>query len=662
MFRISSFALAVCLALSNSNSEAFTSPSYGLNQHNVVSSTSMTPAFINHVAVSFERNNLSLYMSTEVSEAGASKLVRKPESAVELTITAPGAATKAAYDKACAEISKTISIPGFRKGAKIPPAVIENAMAAKGGKNTLRTQAIQTLVNQLLEPALKEEHNLEPIGQPTLVTPAEELAKTYVPGEDLEIVIACDVWPDIKWKQEGEEKPYIGLKGTYKRAPFDQARFDLALKDLAERYATTEPAPEGKELVMGDACMVNMVGYMAAEDGVSKGDPLPDAASGDNVEIVLGNGRYMDGLVEGLVGAKVGETKTVYVTFPIGLRDKTLAGKKAVFDVTVNESNIRTVPEIDDELAGKIRPGLNAEGVKEEIRKAVDDQDAGEWTDSRNRALSAALAEVMDVDVPDTLVTNQAREKYAQMMAEFRGQGMDDDEIKKLITPENFLKYKNIEKADIVKDFKTSMATDEIARLESLNVPAFQIEEQLEAVRKEAAGEDLGDENVLRTKIESTLMRRMVFDFLADNADLDVEYVEEEEFDEKLMEELAEQTLQAQNESSEDGKSDSNTVEDEAKFAAEAKAKQEAEATAKAKATAEAEAKAAAEAEAKAKATAEAEAKALKQKKEKDYAAMDPEERAYNILLDLGMIESNSDPDSPDYDHSNDDELASENA
>jgi FKBP-type peptidyl-prolyl cis-trans isomerase (trigger factor) len=75
----------------------------------------------------------------------------------------------------------------------------------------------------------------------------------------------------------------------------------------------------------------------------------------------------MEGLVDGLVGAEVGQTKTVYVSFPVGLRDKTLAGKKAVFDVTVKEANTRTVPEIDDELAEQIRPGLDAKGLKDEV-------------------------------------------------------------------------------------------------------------------------------------------------------------------------------------------------------------------------------------------------------------------------------------------------------
>lgn len=314
MFRITNVALAVCLALSFNNSHAFMSPSSV--DANVQRSS--TPAFLPNLsaATAIDSRHTALHLSS-VSEPIPSKLVRKAESAVELTITAPGAATKAAYDKACSEVAKTISIPGFRKGAKIPPAVIENAMAAKGGRSALRIQAIQSLLNQLLEPALKEEHNLEPIGQPSLATAADKLAESFVPGEPIEMVVKCDVWPDIKWKEiEGKEKPYLGLKGTYKRKPFNQARFDQALKDLAERYAVTDAAPEGTELALGDACVVNMEGFMAAEDGVSKGEPLPNAASGDNVEIILGPGRYMEGLVEGLIGAKVGETKAIYVTFP----------------------------------------------------------------------------------------------------------------------------------------------------------------------------------------------------------------------------------------------------------------------------------------------------------------------------------------------------------
>jgi len=148
-----------------------------------------------------------------------------------------------------------------------------------------------------------------------MVMSAELLAEGFVTGEPLDMVVTCDMWLDIQWKQDTDnEKLYYGLEGTYKRRPFDQPRYEQSLNDLAERYAVTTPADEGKVLSMGDVCVINMDNHMAVEDGVSKGEPLPNAASGDSVEVVLGPGRYIEGLVEGLVGAKVGETNTVFVT------------------------------------------------------------------------------------------------------------------------------------------------------------------------------------------------------------------------------------------------------------------------------------------------------------------------------------------------------------
>lgn len=255
--------------------------------------------------------------SSSTTSLAASILKKLPESAVQVTLKVPGAATQAAYDKACGELSKQIEIPGFRKGARIPPQVLEQSMAAKGGRTALREQAIKSLLAELIEPALKEEHNLEPIGQPTLTVTAEELADSFEPGEELELGVKCDVWPDIDWKGGAESKPYIGLEASYKRRPFNQEKMDQALTDLRDRYAILEKIEDqGKALEMGDACVVNMEGFMANADG-TKGEPLPNAASGDNVEVILGKGRYMEGLVEGLVGAKVGDTRTVTVSFPV---------------------------------------------------------------------------------------------------------------------------------------------------------------------------------------------------------------------------------------------------------------------------------------------------------------------------------------------------------
>lgn len=481
----------------------------------------------------------------------ASSVTRLPDSAVEVSIVAPGSATQAAYDKACNELSKELTIPGFRKGSKIPPAVLENALAARGGRNAIRVQAVQELAQQLVAPAVKEEHGLDPIGQPTLVPGAEKLAEEdFVPGQDLTMIVRCDVWPEVNFKTD---RAYVGLKGKYKRAPYDQTKFDVAMSDLKERFATTEPIQDPNHaLVNGDACVVDMVGYMANPDG-TKGEPLPtDVASGDNVEVVLGQGRYMEGLVEGLLGAKVGQTKTVTVTFPPQLRNKDLAGKTALFDVTVQSASTRALPELNDDFANKVRKGLTAQTLKEELQKAVDEEDAKQFVGERNAALSKSLADVVDMEVPDTLVTGQAKEKYAQMMAEFRDQGTPDEEIKKQITPENFIKYKDIYADDIKRDFVVSMAVEKIAEAEKIEVPEYQIEEQMENLKKEqekeGADQEPMDDAQMRQRVMTTLQSRLVFDFLAENADLEVEFAEGEgegegDFDEDIMNKLAQDSL-----------------------------------------------------------------------------------------------------------------------
>jgi hypothetical protein len=188
----------------------------------------------------------------------------------------------------------------------------------------------------------------------------------------------------------------------------------------------------------------------------------------------------------------------------------------------------------------------------------VDAQDAEQYMGARNVALGKALAETLDVDIPDTLITNSAREKYALMMTDMRDSGMDDEEIKKLISPENFLKYKEIEKPDIVRDFKVSMAVDEIARLENIQVPAYQVEEQLQSLKDQATKEGTAasdmDDDQLRRKVESTLERRMVYDLLAEAASLDVEYINEGGFDEALMERLATESAERERKAAEEGK------------------------------------------------------------------------------------------------------------
>lgn len=286
------------------------------------------------------------------------------------------------------------------------------------------------------------------------------------------------------------------------------------------------------------------------------------------------------------------------------------------------------------------------------------------------------MAEVIDVEVPETIVQQQAKEKYAQMMTEMRDGGTADSEIKKLITPENFQKYRDIVADDIKKDFKISMATDYIGEIEQIEVPANQIDEQMGALKKEAesVGETV-EEAAIRPKVEATLQRRFVFDFLAENADLEVTYADEKEpeFDAELLDKLAEESLAREQElessgepiilnAEEDssvGSADVEAIAEDVEAPAEEVTEEEPDAEV---AEEESEAEVAEEPEAEEAPTTDAtpESPPDEATLAEKYASMSEEERAFAILLDLGMIKSSPDPDDPNYDSSSDDEFSPE--
>jgi flagellar biosynthesis component FlhA len=86
--------------------------------------------------------------------------------------------------------------------------------------------------------------------------------------------------------------------------------------------------------------------------------------------------------------------------------------------------------------------------------------------------------------------------------------------------------------------------------LEGIAVPPYQVEEQMENIKKDAAqSSEEFDEAMVRAKVETTLVRQAVMNWLADRSKLDVQFVEEK-FDEALMQQLAEESLRREEEMS----------------------------------------------------------------------------------------------------------------
>ena len=79
-----------------------------------------------------------------------------------------------------------------------------------------------------------------------------------------------------------------------------------------------------------------------------------EGGKGEDFNLTLGSGQFIPGFEDQLIGAKAGESRDVKVTFPAEYHAADLAGKDAVFAVTVKEIKAPEDAKIDDELAKKL--------------------------------------------------------------------------------------------------------------------------------------------------------------------------------------------------------------------------------------------------------------------------------------------------------------------
>ena len=87
------------------------------------------------------------------------------------------------------------------------------------------------------------------------------------------------------------------------------------------------------------------IDYEGKIDGVAF-----DGGTAQGYDLEIGSGSFIPGFEDGLIGAAIGETRDVTVTFPESYPSEEVAGKEAVFTVTVNSIHTETIPELTDEL------------------------------------------------------------------------------------------------------------------------------------------------------------------------------------------------------------------------------------------------------------------------------------------------------------------------
>merc|ERR1712003_310914 len=178
--------------------------------------------------------------------------------------------------------------------------------------------------------------------------------------------------------------------------------------------------------------------------------------------------------------------------------------------------------ELNDAFAGKIRPGLTLDELKQEVENTVGGQEEDKTTDTVHKELEKALAERLTSTLPEALVVESAKQRFAVMLAEMRNSGTDAA-LKQMISPEGFQKYLKVVRPKVVTELRGKLAVESIGRAIDIKADDQQVEEQMELVKRqyEQQEADSGaafNEEKAREKVTYELQRVAVLDKVRDQA------------------------------------------------------------------------------------------------------------------------------------------------
>lgn len=411
------------------------------------------------------------------------------------------------YNKVVKDLQKRATIPGFRAG-KVPRKVVLNHF----GKATVTASAVEEVIQHTVQQALSS-LSVSAIGQAQLAEDVQDIVAKFDPESELSFGIKVDVWPEATLTAD-----YKGLTVSAQETAFDESIVDDALEQARRREAFTVLSPADAVAEIGRVAVGSLVGFYRNEDG-SRGEALPDIASGESVEIKLRTGQYMAGFVEGILGMKAGDVRDVAVEFPAESARPELRGVKAIFEVTVSALKDEVLPELNDDFARSATEHDTLEALRADIRQRLGEETDGANDAAVSKALEAALAEITDVELPETLIDEQAKTKFATMMSDFKSKGnMSDEQIKSMITQESYQAYRKSALKNIVKSLTANLAITKIAQLEGIEAEPAEVEEQMALIKAEMKGKPLDDEASVRDKVVGQVLRQKVLAFLKETA------------------------------------------------------------------------------------------------------------------------------------------------
>lgn len=319
----------------------------------------------------------------------------------KLTIEVPAEEFDKTIQAAYQKNKNKFNVPGFRKG-KVPYAMVEKMY----GAGVFYEEAANELIPDAYANAAAESE-LEIVARPEINVTQIEKGKSFI------------------FEAEVTLKPEIKL-GKYKGVKVEAMDTTVTDEDVAAELDKVKEqnarlvAADDKAVEDGDQTTIDFEGFV---DGVAF-----EGGKGEDYPLTIGSHSFIDTFEEQLIGKKVGEEVEVNVTFPEQYQAKELAGKPAMFKVTIKEIKVKEYPELDDDFAQDVSEFDTLDEYKADIKKNLEEKKAQEAEADKESKVIEAIVNDSEMDIPEKMIEAQCQQMVEEFAQNIAMQGISFDQ------------------------------------------------------------------------------------------------------------------------------------------------------------------------------------------------------------------------------------------
>ena len=363
---------------------------------------------------------------------------------VKFTIDVESQQWKDALNEAYLKTKGKYNIDGFRKG-HAPRAFIERFY----GPSVFFDEALNIILPKTYDAVLDAEPDLFPVDRPEVsITAITDSTLQYTAEVQLKPTVTLGAYTGIEFAKDKVKVSKDEVEEEINRARENAGWWD---------QVTDRPAQ------MGDKVKID---YAGSVDGVAF-----EGGTASDYDLTLGSNTFIPGFEEGVVGMNVGESKAVNVKFPEQYQAENLAGKDAVFVVTVKDITVKKLPELDDEFAKDVSEFDTMKAYEADVKKKIKERKEDAAEAALERKIIDTVVENAKVNVPQCMIDEETEEMVNEFAYRLMYQGMNIDDYYKY-TGQTEQQLKETYKEPAMRTVKTRLVLEQVVKAAGIEVTA----------------------------------------------------------------------------------------------------------------------------------------------------------------------------------------------